>query len=69
MVRIRIFTVAGRLIRVLRTGGAVDHNYVPWDGRDEDGEFVANGTYLFQVTATSGEEVVTSDVGKMVRMK
>ncbi len=68
-VRIRIFTVAGRRVRVLKTEGLVDYNDVAWDGRDEDGERVANGTYLFQITARSGEEVATSDIGKVVRMK
>jgi len=68
-VRIRIFTVAGRLVRVLRDEGAVDYNDMRWDGRDEDGEEMANGTYLFQITARTGEEVATSEIGKIVRMK
>ena len=28
-----------------------------WDGRDDDGDVVAPGLYLFQVDVDSGEEV------------
>jgi hypothetical protein len=68
-VRIRVFTVAGRLINTLEPDGVPDYNYIPWDGRDEDSENIANGVYLYQITARSGEEVVTSDIGKIVKMK
>jgi hypothetical protein len=68
-VRVRLFTVAGRVLATLQAEGLVDWNYVPWDGRDDDGDPVANGTYLFQITARSAGEVVTSEIGRIVRMK
>lgn len=53
--RIKIYTVAGRLVRdltapegTLRTG----LNRIPWDGRDEDRDALANGTYLYKVSYT-----------------
>jgi len=61
--------VAGRLIATLKPAGRVDFNYVSWDGRDEDGEAVANGTYLFRIDARSGSETVRSDIGRIVRLK
>ncbi len=49
--RITIYTVAGKKIKAitpaaLRTG----MNSVHWDGRDENGNEVANGTYLYRVS-------------------
>ena len=64
--RIRIYTVAGRLIRELDVlgGDGVDGslganwNGVRWDGRDEDGDPVASGIYLYRVLARAdGSEV------------
>lgn len=46
-VTIKIYTVAGRLIKTIEH--AVSPQY--WDGRDEDGDEIANGTYLYKVIA------------------
>lgn len=49
-VKIKIFTLAGRLIQTLETispGGPLVR--VPWDGRDRDGDILANGVYLYKV--------------------
>ena len=64
--RIRIYTVAGRLVReldVLRGDGVegglgANWNGVRWDGQDEDGDPVASGVYLYRVLARAdGSEV------------
>ncbi len=50
--KIKIYTIAGRLIREISRSGAElknDFNYVPWDGRDEDGAELANGVYLYKL--------------------
>lgn len=50
---IKIFTVAGRLIKVIDKTSAelnMDFNKIYWDGRDEDGDPIANGVYLYRVT-------------------
>jgi hypothetical protein len=50
---IRIFTVAGRKIReivVPSSGLQIGFNRVYWDGRDSDGDEIANGYYLYQVS-------------------
>ncbi len=55
-ISIRIYTVNGRLIRVLEAGERTPgFNQVPWDGRDEEGDVIANGVYLYRVLAQSGE--------------
>ncbi|NTW50725.1 MAG: hypothetical protein HGB19_13550, partial [Chlorobiales bacterium] len=54
-VKIKIYTVAGRLIKTLRDTifGAPSQIRIEWDGRDEDGSGLANGIYLYKVVARS----------------
>jgi len=66
-VAIKIYTVAGRLIKSFHTHpGQVGYNTFAdvWDGRDEHGDRVANGVYLYKITAQSarGEESVRAEV-------
>ena len=68
---IRIYTVTGRKIReiALPLGEVqIGFNRVAWDGRDNDGDQIANGVYFYQVQATTGDatEVV---IGKMARVR
>ncbi|MDE3258674.1 MAG: C25 family cysteine peptidase [Gemmatimonadota bacterium] len=56
---IRIFTISGRLIRILEGApGRAGYNQVRWDGRDADGHLLANGVYLYTVTADDGRKRV-----------
>ncbi|MCS7154440.1 MAG: type IX secretion system sortase PorU [Bacteroidota bacterium] len=51
-VEIRIYTVTGRLVRLLRQEGLVSAGtlvQIPWDGLDEDLEPLARGVYLYRV--------------------
>ena len=58
-VSIRIFTISGRLIRNLDgVPGRAGYNQVRWDGRDAGGHLLANGVYLYTVTADDGRERV-----------
>jgi flagellar hook assembly protein FlgD len=55
---IAIFTVAGRRVKTIRLGAAqmnIGFNRVDWDGRDGDGDRLANGVYLYRVTVDNGE--------------
>jgi hypothetical protein len=69
--RLRIYTVAGRLVRELRkhdleTGDLrPDWNLLPWDGRDEDGDRVATGVYLYRVAVTNSDGTFTGNVEKV----
>lgn len=58
-VQVELFTMSGRLIRFLGpyTQGP-GFRQVEWDGRDASGALLANGTYLFRVSARSGTERV-----------
>jgi hypothetical protein len=57
---IRIFTVSGRVIRDLKRFGGQGQVQIPWDGRDAEGDPLANGTYLFKVYANAREADGTS---------
>ena len=46
---IKIYTIAGRLIRDIKLSPSqliTNFNKIYWDGRDEDGDEVGNGVYL-----------------------
>ncbi len=53
-VRIRIYTVGGRLIREIVAPANIGNNAVSWDGRDNDGDQVSNGTYLYKLITPEG---------------
>lgn len=46
---LRIYTVTGKLVRVLKDLGGLGQVQIPWDGLDAEGAPLANGTYLFKV--------------------
>jgi hypothetical protein len=70
--RIRIYTVAGRLVRELDVlmgdgvegGLGANWNGVRWDGRDQDGDPVASGVYLYRVLARADGAEVKVQGGK-----
>lgn len=58
--RIKIYTVAGRLIKDISSPARVGFNRIYWDGRDNDGEFMANGIYLYKLILEGGGKTETS---------
>jgi hypothetical protein len=68
-VRVKIFTLSGRLIRTLESVGNSGFNQLEWDGRDGDGDQLANGVYLYKIIATQrlgGESLRAEEIGKLV---
>lgn len=58
--KIIIYTVAGRKIREIIIPSSqmkYDFNKIHWDGRDEDGDLVANGVYLYRLVMKRGDKV------------
>ena len=52
-VTIKIYTVKGRLVRILEQDlPKWQYNEEFWDGRDEDGNKLANGAYLYKFIVT-----------------
>jgi FG-GAP-like repeat/ASPIC and UnbV len=65
-VRIRIFDVAGRLVRLLTPDGTVapGHHEAMWDWSDQRGLSVPAGIYLYRV-----ESGTHFEVGRLIRLK
>jgi len=61
-VTIKVFTVAGRLIRTIEsmTNGEPTVR-IPWDGRDQEGDRIANGVYLYKLIARTVDGRFTSE--------
>jgi hypothetical protein len=61
-VTVKIFTVAGRLIRTLDTyAGGDSFVRIPWDGRDRDGDAIANGVYLYKLIVRTADGRFSSE--------
>jgi hypothetical protein len=68
---IRVYTAAGRKIREIKAEPGtlqVGFNRIYWDGRDAQGDEVANGYYLYQVQITGGGKTLTA-TGKIARVR
>ncbi|MDZ7289145.1 MAG: C25 family cysteine peptidase [candidate division KSB1 bacterium] len=68
-VTIKIFTLSGRLIATLdHAPTTAGFNRIHWNGRDADGDVLANGVYLYKITARLGERRL-EEVQKCVVMR
>jgi flagellar hook assembly protein FlgD len=57
---IKIFTVAGRHIKDVKAAARVGFNQIYWDGKDNDGETIANGIYLYKLILEGNGKTETS---------
>ena len=70
-VNVKVYTIAGRMIKQIDVEN-VDQKFVKlnWDGRDEDGDILANGTYLYKIIVkTQDGDFSQSVIGKMAVIK
>ncbi len=65
--KIKVYTVAGRLIKELEDSNISDKFVkVNWDGRDEDGNSLANGVYLYKLIVKTLDEKFNKEIlGKL----
>jgi len=65
-----IYTVSGRLLRVLRDKESLVYGFqnVHWDGRDGEDNDTSSGIYICRVTAKNDVREIIK-LSKMVRMK
>ena len=68
---VKVYTIAGRLIQTLDKFSATDTFVsIPWDGRDRDGDALANGVYLYKVLVRTVDGRYSSEVlGKLAIAK
>lgn len=69
--RIKIYSVSGRLIKEITRTNIADKNVViDWDGRDSDGDAIANGTYIYKITIeTNNGEFKKTTTGIIAKLK
>lgn len=61
--KVKIYSVAGRLLRVIETPGSqlrIGFNTIAWDGTDEEGAHLSNGVYIYKM-------IVQLPTGDLVR--
>lgn len=70
-VKIKIYTIAGRLIKEIEDRDQLNKFVrIPWDGRDEDGNNIANGTYLYKLVVESADGQYKDNIlGKLAVIK
>ena len=76
-VMVQVFTVSGRLVKtiqqnVMADGAIRQDNCIAWDGRDDYGDRLARGVYLYRVkarTVGSDSQSRESDFEKLVILK
>ena len=57
---IKIYTVTGKLInKIEKFNCSAGYNEIEWDGRDRDGDEIANGVYYYKIIARSGENTAS----------
>jgi len=57
-VRIQIFTISGKLIKTLETsvsGTQYMNNPIVWDGRDDFGDRIGRGVYIYKVRLSTAD--------------
>jgi len=70
-VKINIYTIAGRMVQQIEEKN-INEKFVKidWDGRDANGDQMANGTYLYKlIVSTSDGQFNQSVIGKMAIIK
>jgi len=68
---IKIYTIAGRLIKEIKPPNgdyAIGFNRVFWNGKDQDGDPIANGLYLYKLIAKFNNKTITT-TQKLVKME
>ncbi|HEX2788073.1 MAG TPA: type IX secretion system sortase PorU [Ignavibacteria bacterium] len=70
-VDIRIYTVSGRLIKELNKENISDKFVqIEWDGKDADGDAIANGTYIYRLVVKSSDgNFNANSTGKLAVLK
>ncbi len=69
--KLKIYTVSGKLIRTLTvppTDLRIGYNTVKWDGRDEEGDELANGVYFYKIILKGADKSV-EHIGRIAKLK
>ena len=68
-VRVQVFTLTGKVIKTLKKTIITDGNRsidLEWDGRDEFGDKIARGVYLYRLTVSAPGKLKKEKIEKLV---
>ena len=68
---LKIYTVAGRLIKTINIPQSqiqIGFNKIYWNGRDEDGDELANGLYFYKLVYKNFE-ILRTEIQKLAKIK
>ncbi|MEI8100929.1 MAG: type IX secretion system sortase PorU, partial [Bacteroidota bacterium] len=71
-VQIQIYTVTGKIIKTLNENMSVEgfrSSAIDWDGRDEFGDKIGRGVYIYKVKVRSAEGLVAEQFEKLVLLR
>jgi flagellar hook assembly protein FlgD len=71
-VQIQVFTVGGNLAKTINTrieSSGYRANGIVWDGKDDFGDELARGVYVYKVKITTPEGLSTEKFQKLVLLK
>ena len=66
---VKIYSLSGRLVREFAEPARAGFTMIPWDGRDRDGEEVANGVYYCKIRVKMAGEKDLTEYIKMMKLK
>lgn len=71
LVKWEIYTLSGHRIKSVEENLSAGPQIIPWDGRDDQGDEIANGTYLYVLrgTVAGGGDRDITETGKLVIMR
>ncbi len=68
-VQVQIYTISGKLIKTLQTDAVTTGNHfdqLSWDGRDDYGDAIGKGVYIYKVKVLSSTGKTAEDFQKLV---
>lgn len=69
-VKIDVYTVSGRKLQsLLERDLSPGYHQLPWDGRDAEGSPIANGVYLFRLSAVTPAGTHVEQLGRLVKLR
>ena len=66
---VKIYSLAGRLVREFTEPARAGFTMIPWDGQDRDGDEVANGVYYCKIRVKAAGEKDLTEYIKMMKLR
>ena len=66
---VKIYSLSGRLVHEFTEPARAGFTMIPWDGRDRDGDEVANGVYYCKIRVKMAGEKDLTEYIKMMKLK